>query len=68
MKEKGLSCLGLVFTACLVLGTLLTSSRMFQKHTFSVGDIHLGLPRLGAIHLEASVSVFRVGDIFKSSE
>ena len=44
MKEKDLSCLGLFFTACLVLGRLLASSRMFQKHTFSVGDIHLGLP------------------------
>ena len=44
MKEKGLSCFGLVFTACLVHGTLLASSKMFQKHTFTIGDIHLGLP------------------------
>ena len=68
MNEKDLSCLSLVFTACLVLGRLLASSRMFQKHTFSVGDIHLGLPPPRGIRLEPSVSAFRVGDIFKSSQ
>ena len=68
MIEKGSSCLGLVFTACLVHGTLLASSKMFQKHTFSVGDIHLGLSPSRGIRLEPSVSVFRVGNTFKSSQ